>query len=241
MKFLIRTISLLFALGLSTPIGTFGNPARTQADAPKGIVLNLDFQNIREGLIPNKTLYPLYVPLGGLGTKTIDERTHLMLNKKEGLTIPHSSLLDPDGSTWVTSIRVVARTDGIIMSQGNDTSGYVIYLKEGVVHATIRTASSQVTLRESKASGIGNVIKKQVSIVLTIQSGSASLILNRRWVASAPINQPLAGENHRIRIGEHAQRPIALQQNPRPTPSGFTGGISAFKILRQKEIKPPIS
>ncbi len=234
MKPWIGTILLILSLGLSAPISLSDElPISGKTDTPKGIILNLDFQNIHDGLIPNKTLYPLYVPLNDLGTKIVDDRTLLMFNQGEGLDIPHSSLLDPAGTTWVASIRMIALTDGIIMSQCNDDSGYMIYLKDGIVHAAILTAGSVITLREGMESGIGNVMKKRVSIVLKITPNSASLMLNRRGVASTRLQHPLAGENHRIRIGEHAEEPAVLKQNPLSPMSGFTGGISSFKILRQ--------
>ena len=234
MKSRIAPILVALSLGISAPISLSGElPISDKTDTPKGIILNLDFQNIHDGLIPNKTLYPLYVPLSGLGTKTVDDRTLLMFNKGEGLDIPHSSLLDPDGTTWVASIRMIALTDGIIMSQCNDDSGYAIYLKDGIVHAVILTAGSVITLREGLESGIGNVMKKRVSIVLKIDSDSASLMLNRRGVASTHLHHPLAGKNLRIHIGEHAEDPAVLKQNPLSPMSGFTGGISSFKILRQ--------
>lgn len=234
MKPWMVTILLALSLGISAPVSLSDElPISGKTDAPKGIILNLDFQNVHDGLIPNKTLYPLYVPLNHLDTKVIDDRTLLMFNKGQGLDIPHSSLLDPDGTIWVASIRMIALTDGIIMSQCNTDSGYVIYLKGGIVHASILTAGSVITLREGLESGIGNVIKKRVSIVLEIGPNSASLMLNRRGVSSTLLQHPLAGKNHRIHIGEHAEEPAVLKQNPISPISGFTGGISSFKILRQ--------
>ena len=196
-------------------------------------MLNLDFQNITEGLIPSKTLYPLFVPLGELRTQPINSRHTLILSEGQGLDIPHSSLLDPDGSSWVTSIRVVALSDGLIMSQCNDTSGYAIYLKDGVVHAVILSGRTSVTLREQPDRGIGSVLKKQVTIDLKINPDSAMLILNRNRVAYVTLQKPLAGENHLIRIGEHAAIPVPLKRKPAATATGFTGGINAVKILRQ--------
>lgn len=219
---------------VSTPACKSAEHRKNEKDClPKGIVLNLDFQQIKDGLIPNKTLYPLHVPTKGLGTETVNQRELLVFKEGKGLGIPHCSLLDPDGTSWIVSIRVHALTDGIIMSQSNGTSGYVIYLKDGVVHATIRSGYSTTTLRERPGYGIGSIFKKQVSIDLQIGRDSAFLMLNRARVATVPLHKPLAGNNHLIRIGEHTTVPIPLKRNPAATTTGFTGGISSFKLLRQ--------
>lgn len=225
MKTGIKSLLFIFAIASSV--------CQADTSAPKGIVLNLDLQNIQNGLIPNKTLYPLFVPQGGLSTKTIHSRKLLMFNHGDGLDIPHSSLLDPSGTTWVTSIQIIALTDGLVISQGNDDSGFAIYLMDGVVHAALLTGGSVVTLRESTESGLGRIIKKRVTIVLKINSDSASLILNRTLVAHAPLKTPLAGNNLRIRIGEHTLLPVALKQNLGHSTSGFTGAVGSLKILRQ--------
>jgi len=221
----IKPLLFIFALASSV--------CHADPSAPKGILLNLDLQNIQNGLIPSKTLYPLFVPLGGLNTRMVDSRKLLMFNQGDALDIPHSSLLDPNGSSWVSSIQIIALTDGIIISQGNDDSGYVIYLKDGVAHASILTGGSVVTLREDAGSGFGSILKKRVSIVLKIDPDSASLILNRTLVSYAPLITPLAGNNHRIRIGAHTLLPVALKQNPDLSTSGFTGAMGSLKILRQ--------
>ncbi len=234
MKSLIGSIFLLLALVVSAPVCKSAEYRKNGMEhLPKGIILNLDFQQIRDGLIPNKALYPLHVPTNGLGTETVNQREILVFKEGKGLDIPHSSLLDPDGTSWVVSIRMLALADGIIMSQCNDTSGYVIYLKDGVVHATIRSGYSTTTLRERPGYGIGNVFKKQVSIDLRIERDFAFLILNRTRVATTSLQKPLAGNNHLIRIGGHTTVPIPLKRNPAATPTGFAGGISSFKILRQ--------
>lgn len=206
---------------------------RAEPSLPKGLMLNLDFQNIQNGLIPSKTLYPLYVPQGKLETETVNARNMLVFKKGQGLDIPHCSLLDPDGTSWVASLRVYALTDGIIMAQYNEESGYVIYLKDGVVHVTILSGHSAITLTERPNRGIGRVFKKQVTIELKISPDSALLVLNRNQVAYAPLQKPLAGENHQIRLGAHAAVPLPLKRNPAATTTGFTGGINSFKILRQ--------
>lgn len=228
-----RINAIYFSLVLLA--GLIGETRKCMADQamPKGVMLNLDFQNIQDRLIPSKTLYPLYVPLEKLDTQIANNRRMLVLQDGQGLDIPHCSLLDPDGTSWVVSIRMLALTDGIIMSQCNDTSGYVIYLKDGVVHATIRSGYSTTTLRERPGYGIGNVFKKQVSIDLKIGRDFAVLILNRTRVATVPLQKPLAGDNHLIRIGGHTTVPTPLKRNPAATTTGFAGGISSFKILRQ--------
>jgi hypothetical protein len=200
---------------------------------PKGLMLNLDFQRIENGLIPSKTLFPLYVPLGELDTGTYDDRTMLVVNEGQGLDIPHSSLLDPDVSEWVAIIRVFALTDGMVMSQGDDEKGYAIYIKDGAVHAAIHTEHSTLILKERPENGITNYLNKWVTIEVKINSDTAILILNRAHVAVVPLRAPLSGKDYRIRIGEHKALPAPLSRSKSASPTGFTGGITSLKIVRQ--------
>lgn len=207
--------------------------ARAGQELPKGLVLNLDFRNIREGLIPSNTLYPLHVPQGNLRTRDIDKRTFLLFEDGQGLDIPHCTLLDPDGSTtWVASIRVLPLSDGIIAAQCNADSGFVIYLRDGVVHAAIQSGRNVVTLREQPGQGLGSILKKQVTIDLKISPNSAQLILNRNRVCNIALSKPLAGTNQKIRIGQ-PNTSLLPALRPNAVPKGFTGGIASFKILRQ--------
>jgi len=207
----------------------------TQAGTPlpKGLMLNLDFQRIENGLIPNKTLYPLYVPIDGLGTETSNNRVLLMFAAGQGLDIPHSSLLDPNGDGWVATVRVFALADGMVMSQGNDEKGYAIYIKNGAVHAAIRTGYSTIVLKERSENGITECLNKWVTIELKLTSDMAILILNRVYAAIAPLQAPFVGEDYRIRVGEHKMLPAPLRHDTTATPTGFTGAISSLKILRQ--------
>lgn len=232
MKYFTTTF-LQFNLAVICGFLSVASLCTAEQTLPKGLMLNLDFQNITEGLIPSKTLYPLFVPIGELRTQPVNTRHTLILDEGQCLDIPHSSLLDPDGSSWVISVRVIALTDGLIISQYNDTSGYAIYLKDGVVHANILSDRTSVTLREQPNRGIGSILKKQVTIDLKINPNSALLVLNRNRVAYTPLQKPLAGKNHMIRIGEHAEIPVPLKRKPAATTTGFTGGINAVKILRQ--------
>ena len=200
---------------------------------PKGLMLNLDFQNIKDGLIPNKALFPLYVPLSGLGIEPVNSRNVLAVQHGQGLDIPHSSLLDPDGSEWITTVRVFTLTDGIVMSQGNDETGYVIYIKDGAVQIAIRTGPTTIILKERPENGITSCRNKWVTIDLRIKPEVAILSLNRNRVALVSLQAPLIGKNHLIRIGEHRALPAPLQRNTTATPTGFTGGISSLKVLRQ--------
>ena len=202
-------------------------------DLPKGLMLNLDLRRIENGLIPNKTLYPLYVPMGDLSTESDNRRTFLIFKEGQSLNIPHSSLLDPGTGEWIATIRVFARTDGIVMSQGNDESGYAIYIKDGAVHASIRTGQSTILLHELPENGITHCLNTWVTIEINIQPEMAILSLNRTRVAIARISEPPCGQNHYIHIGEHQTLPIALQHDAEATPAGFTGAIRSLKILRQ--------
>lgn len=200
---------------------------------PKGLMLNLDFQQTREGLIPSKTLYPLHVPQGELGLELFNSRKMLAFQYGQGLSIPHSTLLDPDGSEWIVTIRVFPLTNGLILSQGNDEHGLAIYLSDGAVQAAVRTKNSALTLKESASRGISNYIKRWVTIELRIKDNVAYLSLNRRRVAMVPLDAPLDGENMRIRMGSHNKLPSVLKNKPGAQPDGFTGAISSLKVLRQ--------
>lgn len=203
------------------------------AEAPKGMLLNLDFQNIEDGLIPNNTLYPIYVPIADIGTNSANNRTILVFKEGQGLDIPHTSLLDPDGSGWVAGIRVFAFTDGMIMSQSDGEKGYALFIKDGAVHAAIQTGYSTVFLRERPENGITECLNKWVSIELIIKPDVAILSLNRAHVALLPMEIPLQGSDYRIRLGEHETLPALLARSKAIEPTGFTGAISSFKILRQ--------
>jgi hypothetical protein len=203
------------------------------AALPKGIMLNLDFQQIKDGVIPNKSLYPLHVPIGNLGTNLSNNRTVLILEEGQGLDIPHSTLLDPDGSGWIASIRVFALTDGLVMSQSDDERGYAIYIKDGRIEVAVQTGHSTVYLTEMEESGLTPCINTWVSIELIIKQDHALLILNRAHVALIPLDGPLTGSDARIRIGQHDKLPAPLSRNQSFSPEGFTGAISSVKILRQ--------
>lgn len=224
-----RAASKLLAL----LIATIAVGVQAGDSPPKGLMLNLDFQRIEDGLIPSKTLFPLHVPLGELGTTTFGKRTVLLLNEGQGLSIPHSSLLDPDGSEWIAIIRVLALTDGLVMSQGDDEKGYAIYIKDGAAHAAIQTGHSTIVLKERADKGITPCLDKWVTIELRVNSDMALLVLNRAHAALVPLQEPLRGQDYRIRIGEHKALPAPLSRSKTVTPSGFTGAISSLKIVRQ--------
>lgn len=207
-----------------------GTPAE---DLPKGLILNLDLRHIADRLIPNKTLYPLYVPQGNLSTKSDSHRTFLILEEGQYLDVPHSILLDPGDGEWIATIRVFARTEGLIMSQGNDEVGYAIYLQDGAIQVAIKTGSSTKTFMERSDHGITPALNRWVTIEIRFKPDEVSLLLNRAQVASIPLAEPLHGKNFHIRIGEHQTLPVALQHRPDITPSGVTGAISSLKFLRQ--------
>ncbi|VGO19171.1 LamG domain-containing protein [Pontiella sulfatireligans] len=200
---------------------------------PTGLMLNLDFQNVQKGIIPSKTLFPLHVPLAGLATETVNNRSMLGIQHGQGLDIPHSSLLDPDGSEWIVSTRIFALTDGIVLSQGNEGTGYAIYLKDGEVYASVKAGHSAVTLQRNPNTAITDYRNKWVTVELRIRPDSATLLLNRTRIALSQLSTPLAGENMYIRIGQHRTLPVALKFKPNISLDGFTGGLNSLKIFRQ--------
>jgi hypothetical protein len=200
---------------------------------PDGLMLNMDFQRVKDGLIPSKTLYPLYVPIGPLSIETINNRSMLGIQFGQGLDIPHSSMLNPDGKEWIVTVRVFALTDGIILSQTDGEFGYVIYLKDGAIRTILRTGDSAITLKESPSRGITDGIKSWITIELRIKPDMAMMSLNRNRAAFVRLNKPLISENLQIRLGNHRSLPGLLKFTPDATPDGFTGAISSFKLLRQ--------
>ena len=200
---------------------------------PKGVVLNLDFQNIQDGLIPSKSLFPLYVPFGELKFGMARTRRVLLIDPDEKLLIPHSSVLDPNGKLWVTSIQLYARANGIVVSQCNQTNGYVIYIADGVVHAAIHNEGKTVVLREKPGCGLGKMFNKQVTVVLQIKPDGAFLFLNRNVVAYAPLKKPFLGKNFLIQIGKNKHLLPALKKISNLPKQGFSGAVATFKIIRQ--------
>ncbi|MDH3982123.1 MAG: hypothetical protein OES84_04395, partial [Kiritimatiellaceae bacterium] len=208
--------------------------ASANSSLPKGLMLNLDLEEIQDGLIPSKTLFPLYVPQGDLGIERFYNRNMLAFQEGQWLDIPHSSLLDPDGSEWVVSVRAFVLTDGMVISQGNDKHGYAIYIKDYTVQAVVRTDNVAITIKESaKHIGITKYRKKWVTIELQIKEDCAYLLLNRKRVARVSLNAPLKGENMPIRLGTHTALPTVLKNKTNLTPAGFTGAISSLKVTRQ--------
>jgi len=177
---------------------------------PKGLMLNLDFQGIESGLIPNKTLYPLYVPLGALSFETVNHRNILAVQYGQGLDIPHSSLLNPDGSEWIVSTRIFALSDGIVLSQTDGKTGYVIYINDGVVQAAINTGGATFKLKESEKTGITDCLKNWTSIELRIKPERAMMLINRKWAAMTSLDLPYSGTAQRIPAGN----PIGTARPP---------------------------
>ncbi|MDZ8120408.1 hypothetical protein [Pontiella agarivorans] len=207
--------------------------AKTPELRPKGLMLNLDFEGVKEGLIPNKALYPLFVPTGNLFVDRIKHRNLLVVDEGRGLDIPHSSLLDPAGDEWVVSIRVFLLTDGLILSQGNDRHGFAIYTKDHQVFARVRTGNVAYTLQEKPNSGISKFRKKWVTIELRISAGHAFLSLNRKYAAMVTGQPPLNGDGMRIRIGTHRELPGVFREFQKLNTDGFSGAINSLKIHRQ--------
>lgn len=216
----------LLALG-SSSAGT------TDLSLPKGLMLNLDFAHVENGLIPNKAFFPLYVPQGDAGIETLLQEPMLILKSDIGLNIPHSSLIQPDGGEWIIVVRLGALSDGMVISQCNDQYGYAIYIKDGLAHAVIRTGRSSILLKEDPRYGVTDCTKEMVTVELRIKPDMALLTLNRKRAAMVRLDAPLAGDEMPIRIGNHHVLPAIIENMPGVEPAGFSGAISTLKILRQ--------
>jgi hypothetical protein len=206
--------------------------AHAQTEYPKGLMLNLDFEQAKDGLIPSKTLFPLFVPQGDLSIDRINYRNLLTFQENQGLNIPNSYLLTPDGSEWVVTLRAFVLTDGIILSQENDEHGLVIYIKDSAVQAVLRTSHVALTLKENPRLGISNYKNQWVTIELRISQDRAFLLLNRKRVAMVNLDAPLKGENMNIRLGTHSKLPRVMKYKSDMGSVGFTGAISSLKIHR---------
>jgi hypothetical protein len=225
----IQSIFLLFPLlffSRSVPAQDF--------TFPPGIVLNLNFQHIKNGLIPNKARYPLYVPIGTLSTATTAQnKTVLQIKPHEGLSIPHSFLLDPHSNEWVITLRVFIQSEGLILSQENQESGYAIYVKDGAIRAAVRTKAETYYLQENREYSVTNYKNRWVTIDLQLLEKYAILSLSRNRAAKLPLKVPMFGKNFKIQIGQHTKLPLALKDYPNASTNGFSGAIRSLKILRQ--------
>ena len=205
----------------------------TDPSRPKGLMLNLDFQNVQDGLIPNKAFFPLHVPQCDAGIESLLQEMMLVLKNDIGFDIPHSSLIQPDGSEWIVVVRLGALSDGMVVSQCNDQYGYAIYIKDGAAHAVIRTGHSSMLLKEDPRYGVTDCTKDMVTIELRIKPDMAVLTLNRKRAAMARLDAPLSGDEMPIRIGNHHALPAIMTNIPEVEPTGFSGAISTLKIFRQ--------
>ncbi len=196
-------------------------------------MLNLDFAHVEAGLIPNKAFFPLYMPQCDAGIEPLLNEQMLVLTNDLGLDIPHSSLIQPDGSEWIVSVRLGALSDGMVISQCNDQYGYAIYVKDGSAHAVIRTGHSSILLREDSRYGVTDCTKEMVTVELRIKPDMALLTLNRKRAAMARLDTPLNGDEMPIRIGNHHQLPAIMKNIPDVESTGFSGAISSLKIWRQ--------
>ncbi len=228
MKFKTTSLALASILLAALPVR-----AAIRDDLPKGLMLNMDFETAREGLIPSKALYPLHVPMGELGLEWFHGRNMLAVQPEQGLDIPHSSMLEPNGDEWVVTLRAICLTDGLIVSQANGTHGFAIYMKDGHISARVKTGATSFLMQENERYGRKKVINRWVTIELRIRENMAILYLNRERVAMVMDQPALSGDNQRIRIGEHRALPAPLARTTDQTPTGFTGAINSFKILRQ--------
>jgi hypothetical protein len=228
-KIHIASLILLLLAGSFFPF----HSSLAEEPLPKGVMLNLDFQNIDKGLIPNKTLYPLYIPLDNLEIEMVNNRNVLAIQAEQSLPIPHSSLLDPFGEVWIVTLRFFALSNGIIMSQSNPEKGYVLYLKNNDLYVAIRTGHTTLTLEGTPESGTTDCLNRWVTAELRIKRSSAMLSINRKRIDLIPLHYSFTGQDYKIRFGEHTEPPAPFKQIQPVALSGFTGAIGSIKMLRQ--------
>lgn len=193
---------------------------------------NMDLSQTHNGLIPSKTLYPLFVPQGDLTVNRVNNRSLLAFLDGQGLNIPNSSLLTPDGNEWVVILRAYIQSNGLILSQENDTHGFCIYVKDFSVQAVLRSSHTAITLKEDSTTGITNVRKRWVTIELHMKRDRTYLILNRKRVCMIDPCKPLDGDNMNIRLGTHNRLPNVMKNKRDMSAMGFTGAISSLKFFR---------
>ncbi|MBN2784532.1 MAG: hypothetical protein JXR25_06865 [Pontiellaceae bacterium] len=199
-------------------------------------MLNLDFQHSEQGLIPNRAFFPLYVPHGDLTIQELLGENMLVFMPGEGLDIPHSSLIQPDGSEWIVTVQLGAYPEGgngMVLSQCNDEFGYAIYLKDGSPRAVVRTGNCSMILKEDRASGITDCRTQLCTVELRIMKDMAFLTINRKRAAIVTLDAPLNGEEMPIHLGAHKELPVILQNISGINSSDFFGAVSALKIWRQ--------
>ena len=206
--------------------------AAFQQAMPLGLMLALDFESVENGLIPTKTLYPLDVPVGELNIEWHNGRNVLVFPENSQLDIPHSALLDPRGEEWIVSTRAFCLTDGVVVSQFNDSHGFAICFQDEQFIAWVKTGDTVFKLEENphRGRGVSKFRKKWVTVEIKIRDGAALLYLNRTLVAMAKGQPALSGSNMRIRVGTPSTAPSPFDDLPQ---TGFTGAINSFKITRQ--------
>lgn len=234
----IYSIRLIVLLSIFFGGGALAKESDASKDAtsyipPKGLMLNLDFHQVKDGLILSKSLFPLNVPVGKFNFREARARRVLMIDSDETLYIPHSSLLDPHNGTWISSIQIYSRTNGVVVSQCDQTDGYVIYIADGIVHAAIHNKGRTIVLREAPGCGLGKMFKKRVTIVLKITPENVFLTLNRNLVAYVKLNHPFSAKNAFIQIGKNKYLPKSLQKVFNMPKEGFSGAVVTFKIISQ--------
>lgn len=217
----MKLIYSILCLTLSLLLPPAGISSETSL--PPGLVLNLDFKNTKDGLIPSNSLFPLDVPLGSLQIVRLKERAALKIHQEEQLEIPGSSLLDPNGDGWDVSLRVRPASNGIIFTQANKRRSYCIFIEEGIPCASIHNGLTTATLRPAPSTGITNCINQWVTIQLTFREEQTLLSINRIRCDLLETSNPMIGTNYQAYIGAPPYKEPKI---------GFSGEISALKILR---------
>lgn len=204
-----------------------------RAELPAGLMLNLDPAQTENSLIYNKALFPLHVPIGDLRTETIKGRSALIIEPGQGLPIPHSSLLNPNGKEWIVSTRIRAEQNGIVLTQTNPTNGYAIFIHDNALFAAVHTGGQTTILKADPTRGLKTARNRWLSVELRIQPDCVHLNINRRRVAQAPLSTPLSGEDHKIHIASHPKPPEWIKTLAGIPNEGFSGALRSLKMHRQ--------
>jgi len=210
-------------------------PPRTSPvtqNLPRGLLINYTFEKVRQGIIPNRSLFPLNAPLapfhpvgngkGGLA---------LRIEKNQTFEIPRSSLLDLAVGPWAVIIRFRADSDGVILSHGGPTNHYAVFVENGIPSVSLRKGRATVVLSARE-----NCIGKWIDLRLNINSESAVLTVNHQREDQCDIPDLMYEHHYTIRMGANPALygdPSIMKGGLPVLATGFSGAVDSLKIIRQ--------